>query len=91
MQTVKLIMMMNATVGGVIVWRAPEANAVQKVALLISYQRHELETTYQTSANKHTEPTLPSLNLTAIHSTFLVHIARNICPTTRGRYTLSPI
>jgi hypothetical protein len=32
-------MMMNATVGGVIVWRAPEANAVQKVALLISYQR----------------------------------------------------
>jgi hypothetical protein len=77
-QTVKLIMMMNATVGGVIVWRAPEANAVQKVALLISHRRDRLWMTHQTSASRHTEPTLPSLNFTAIHSTFSVHIARNI-------------
>ena len=73
----KLIMMMNATVGGVIVWRAPEAKAVQKVALLISHQRSRLDVTYQTSANRHTEPTLPNLHFTAIHSTLFVHIARS--------------
>lgn len=71
-------MMMNATVGGVIVWRAPEAKAVQKVALLISHRRDRTEVTYQTNASRHTEPTLPSLNFTAIHSTFFVQIARNI-------------
>jgi hypothetical protein len=71
--------MMNATVGGVIVWRAPEANAVQNVALLVSWPRYNrLRWTHQTSANRHTEPTLPNLNFTAIHSTFFVHIARTI-------------
>ena len=68
--------MMKATVGGVMIRKAPEAKAVQNVDLLISF-RMKLPT-YQMSASMHRDPIFPTLNLASVHSTCLVQIARSI-------------